>query len=77
MASFISLRAEEPWQQPREESGEDEFVLEGAPIEAGRIPELHARGRTVKVVLHPLLAQGQAWITETHANARSQSSFVV
>jgi hypothetical protein len=54
-----------------------EHLLDGAPIPEGRLHELNARGRTVKSTFHPLLSQGQAWISEKHVNARSQSSFIV
>jgi hypothetical protein len=52
-------------------------VLDDAPIEAGRVRDFVARGRTLKNTLHPLLAHGQAWVTERQLNARSQTSFVV
>jgi hypothetical protein len=52
-------------------------VLDNAPIEAGRVGDFVARGRTLKNTLHPLFAHGQAWVTERQLNARSQASFLV
>lgn len=52
-------------------------VLDDAPIEAGRVRDFVARGRTLKNTLHPLLAHGEAWVTERQLNARSQTSFLV
>lgn len=54
-----------------------ERMLDGAPIQTGRLHELNARGRTLKNSLHPLRPQGQAWISEKQINARTQSSFIV
>ena len=55
----------------------EEGILEGAPVQSGRLHELNARGRTLKSTFHPLLSRGHAWITEKHVNARMQSSFIV
>jgi hypothetical protein len=55
----------------------EEGILEGAPVQSGRLHELNARGRTLKSTFHPILSRGQAWIAEKHVNARIQSSFIV
>ena len=54
-----------------------EHVLDGAPIPEGRLHEFNARGRTIRSTFHPLLSQGQAWISEKQVNAREQSTFIV
>ena len=60
-----------------EEIAVNELPIEGAPIPLGGLPQLNARGRTFRSTLHPLLSEGQAWITEKLVNARTQSSFIV
>lgn len=55
----------------------EEYELEGTPIRPGRLHELSARGRTFKSTFHPLLSQGQCWISEKHVSVLSQSSFIV
>jgi|SRR5277367_3710548 hypothetical protein len=60
-----------------EETVVNELTIEGAPIPLGGLSQLNARGRTFRSTLHPLLAEGQVWITEKLVNARTQSSFIV
>lgn len=43
---------------------EAEDVIEGAPIPRGGWNKLNAQGRTLKSTLHPMLLQGQAWMSE-------------
>ena len=73
-SSFYTVPQDEgSWTEP----ARMEHTLQDAPIPHGRLPELTARGRTLKTVSHPLLSQGHAWIAERQVNARSQSSFIV
>jgi len=60
-----------------EEIAVNELPIEGAPIAVGGLAQLTARGRTFRSTLHPLLSEGQAWITEKLVNARTQSSLIV
>jgi hypothetical protein len=81
-SSFLTVEAETETEDANPtvtatQTSTDELVLDGAPIPAGRIFELTARGRTIKHAFHPVLSEGQAWIGEKHVNARTQSSFVV
>ena len=78
-SSFFTVEADELDQRTEMETNiqPDEGILEGAPIQSGRLHELTARGRTLKSTFHPLLSRGHAWITEKHVNARMQSSFIV
>jgi hypothetical protein len=76
-SSFFTLQADESPQTSAEEIPEDEYILKEAPIPPGRLVEHNVRGRTLKSTLHPLLSQGQAWITEKHVNTRTQASFIV
>ena len=76
-SSFFTVEASEPNPAIATKSQVDEVLLEGAPIQPGRLHELIARGRTLKSTAHPLVSKGHAWITEKHINARMQSSFIV
>ena len=79
-SSFFTVEADESDQRTTEMATNvqpEEGILEGAPVQSGRLHELTARGRTLKNTFHPLLSRGHAWITEKHVNARMQSSFIV
>jgi hypothetical protein len=78
-SSFFTVEVEEPDRTTTTatRASIDEHVLEGAPIQPGRLHELTVRGRTLKHTFHPILSQGRAWIGEKHINARMQSSFIV
>jgi hypothetical protein len=86
-SSFFTLQAEEEDEQQQHSTRHiathtstvlpSEHTLDKAPIQLGRLHEFNARGRTLKNAFHPLLLQGQAWISEKHVNARIQSSFIV
>jgi hypothetical protein len=52
-----------------------EDVIEDAPVLHGGWNKLNAQGRTLKSTLHPMLLQGQAWISEM--GSRPAFSFVV
>jgi len=60
-----------------QEQSVNEIVIEQAPIQAGRVGEFNARGRTLKSTLHPLLLQGKAWVSERDINNLAQASFMV
>lgn len=75
-SSFFTVEADEPIRTTIH-TRMDEFAIDAAPIQSGRLHELTARGRTLKHAFHPILSQGQAWIGEKHVNTRMQSSFIV
>jgi hypothetical protein len=75
-SSFFTVEPHDSATAP-EETAVNEVPIEGAPIPLGGLPQLNARGRTFRSTLHPLLSEGQAWITEKLVNARTQSSFIV
>jgi hypothetical protein len=75
-SSFYTVQSESLLDEEREVSVE-ESVLEPTPIPHGRLHEFNARGRTLKSTMHPLLLQGQAWISENRPNIRSQTSLIV
>jgi len=79
-SSFYTVQANDPVEEEIGVSASvavAEDVLEDAPVQHGRLNELNARGRTLKNTLHPLLLQGQAWISEKQVNTRTPFSLVV
>jgi hypothetical protein len=76
MNSFYTVQPE-TLARDEEDVSVDETVIESAPVAAGRLHEFNARGRTLKSAVHPLLPQGQTWITENRVNIRSQTSLIV
>ena len=76
-SSFFTLQNDSEGDQIPTSSRTEDVVMEGAPIPAGRLHELVARGRTLKNTFHPFLSQGHAWITEKQVNARGKSSLIV
>jgi hypothetical protein len=73
-SSFFTVQQEDTG---RAAESLQEREVHDAPIPPGRLHELNARGRTVRSTFHPVLSQGQAWISEKQVNARVQSSFIV